>query len=255
MSDYEEELALPDNSDIDRAGRHRTWFILLSIGLLVLAGVVTWLAIREASVGEQQATAQAQQAKSGETQANQKTLTLAQQVAAACAVKDQADDLGGLCTKANTIVKDGAAGPQGPLGPVGPPGEQGIQGPPGPEGPLGPKGDPGDPGANGSSGPAGENGSDGVDGAPGTNGADGSTGPQGQAGEAGPQGPAGPAGPPGPQGPPGPAGGAGPTGPPGEAGYPATFTWTMQGPGGVGNQTYTCSDPDGDHKYTCEPVG
>jgi hypothetical protein len=253
MSDYdEEELALPDNSDIDRAGRHRTWFTILTVALLVLAGVVTWLVIREASIGEQQASSQAQQAKAGETQANQKTLTLAQQVAAACALKDTADDLGGLCTKADTIVKNGSPGPQGPLGPQGIQGEQGIpgiQGPPGPEGPLGPKGDPGDNGAAGAVGAAGKNG---LDGASGTNGTDGAAGPPGPAGEPGPQGPPGPAG---PQGPPGPAGEAGPTGPPGEAGYPSSFTWTMQGPGGIGNQTYTCSDPDGDHKYTCEPVG
>lgn len=104
-----------------------------------------------------------------------------------------------------------SAGPPGPTGPQGFPGPPGPSGPPGPVGPAGPQGHPG---ATGPTGPAG------------------STGLTGPKGDPGPQGNKGEPGPTGPQGDPGPAG---------PAGYPESFTFAG----------FTCTDPDGDHTYTC----
>ena len=108
-------------------------------------------------------------------------------------------------------------------------------GPPGPPGLTGPPGIPGQSGPAGGRGPVG---------APGES----VVGPIGPTGDTGAQGPVGPVGPPGPQGPSGPQGDSGPQGPQGELGpAPAGFTFTHQG------ITYTCSDPDGDRHYACEP--
>jgi cell division protein FtsB len=128
----------------------------------------------------------------------------------------------------------------GPQGPQGIPGLQGLQGVPGPQGPAGKDGTSCTPdipacvGPAGPPGPAGPAGADGKDGAAGPSGAD------GKDGATGPVGPTGPAGP---------SGSAGPTGP---AGYPTSFGWTLTL---VGNRTvtYTCTDTDGDHQYTCTP--
>lgn len=127
----------------------------------------------------------------------------------------------------------------GPAGVPGKPGQRGDQGIAGPRGPAGPAGAPGKRGATGASG------------TPGAAGHDGSTGPQGPPGPPGKDGADGKTGDPGPTGEQGPAGPAGATGP---AGYPDSFTYTAQGPGGLGNTTYVCRDPDGDHAYTCEPT-
>lgn len=105
-------------------------------------------------------------------------------------------------------------GPQGDVGPEGP------QGPPGPAGPAGPQGEPG---------------------------TDGTTGPTGAPG-ASVTGPAGPSGPAGPAGKDGKDGADGAPGPAGPAGYPTSFELQV-----VGGQTLTCTDPDGDHNYTCSP--
>lgn len=108
-------------------------------------------------------------------------------------------------------------------GPAGAKGDTGATGPQGPQGPQGPAGD------------AGKNGRDGKNGDP------------GQDGQPGPAGPAGPKGDTGAQGPAGPQGDQGPKGDTGEPGYPDSFTYTD--PAGF---TYLCTDPDGDHDYTCE---
>lgn len=116
--------------------------------------------------------------------------------------------------------------PQGEPGPQGPAGIQGIPGP------RGPRGDPGPKGAPGSIGPPGPTGSFGPEGQAGEKGDTGATGEQGATGETGPQGPEGPRGDTGPQGP---------------AGYPDSFTFNMMG------ADWTCTDPDGDHAYECQP--
>lgn len=114
---------------------------------------------------------------------------------------------------------DRCTGPRGPSGPGGAAGAAGPDGPSGVDGAAGADGKNGDPGAPGADG------APGVDGAPGPAGADGAQGPQGPPGADGPQGPQGPQGP---------------------AGYPDSFTYTA--PDGT---VTTCTDPDGDHAYTC----
>lgn len=105
---------------------------------------------------------------------------------------------------------------------TGPRGDVGPAGPPGPQGPIGPQG------IQGPRGKQGQTGSTGV----------------------GTTGPAGPQGEPGPSGQDGKAGADGATGPAGPAGYPASFTII-----GLGGQQMTCTDPDGDHNYTCNAAG
>lgn len=116
----------------------------------------------------------------------------------------------------------------GPRGEDGRPGAPGAAGAPGSPGLAGPPGPPGPEGGTGKGGPPGE---------PGPAGARGEPGP---AGPPGATGPAGPAGEPGPRGPEGPEGGPGPA--------PAGFTFTDQA-----GRTHTCTDPDGDGHYQCEP--
>jgi len=89
--------------------------------------------------------------------------------------------------------------------------------------------------STGATGPQGPPGKDGSDGKPGRDGRDGATGA------------AGPAGADGKPGADGKDGAAGATGPQGPAGYPTTIT--IQ----VGGIDMVCTDPDGDHAYTCAP--
>lgn len=134
----------------------------------------------------------------------------------------------GLCSGSAQVKQQIAEA--GPPGVQGPQGVQGTQGPQGVQGIPGVKGDKGDPGAPGPKGDKGDTGAEGTDGTPGTNGTDGVDGTQGDPGPAGPQGEPGATGPQGPQG---------------EPGYPSSWTFEYMG------TTYTCTDPEGDHTYTC----
>lgn len=148
-----------------------------------------------------------------------------------------------LCREAPEVKQELTEGPQGPPGIPGIQGPPGVQGPPGPQGDQGPRGFEGQEGDRGASGADGSDGTDGEDGTDGIDGQDGATGP------AGPQGEPGPAGPPGPKGDKGDKGDAGAPGP---AGFPASWTFTVPSNApGQPDTTYTCSDPDGDHNYTC----
>lgn len=165
-------------------------------------------------------TARVQEAERSAT-ANQHRVAQAKHAVRTLA--QQVKELGG-----HPVVKPGQL--PGPVGPTGPQGEAGPAGPPGPQGPRGVAGPMGPEGPVGGMGRPGD------------------TGPVGDTGATGPQGPAGPQGPkgdPGPQGPAGPQGNKGDTGP---AGYPDEFTFTL------GPLTYTCTDPDSDHNYTCTPT-
>lgn len=151
-------------------------------------------------------------------------------------------------------------------------------GPPGDAGTSGDRGEKGDPGGAGERGPVGMDGIDGITpacwfttaqcvGLTGFNGRDSTVpGPQGPGGaDSTVPGPAGADGQdstvPGPQGPPG-ADSTVP-GPQGESGSPGADS-TVPGPQGPpgprpdsfsfewANQTYTCTDPDGDGAYSCE---
>ena len=105
----------------------------------------------------------------------------------------------------------------------------------------------GQPGQPGSAGAAGAAGPQGPSGPPGPQGA---TGAQGAPGGVGPSGPAGADGSQGPQGEPGAQGPVGPAGPSGAQGPPVgSFSFSPL-PGVV----LTCSDPDGDTQYTCDPT-
>lgn len=128
-------------------------------------------------------------------------------------------------------VIEGPRGLQGVEGPIGPVGPEGPQGPPGARGPQGLPGNSprcllepsrcvGPAGASGQPGIAGKDGEDGADGVDGTDGADGVDGQDGTDGADGKDGI--------------------------DGKPPASWSWTdSQG------WTYTCSDPDGDLKYTC----
>jgi hypothetical protein len=153
---------------------------------------------------------------------------LAQSIREACDdTRLDTSDLGDICERAVEVER----GEPGPIGPQGNQGPVGLTGPPGPPGPTG---------LTGQRGARGETGPRGADGEPGEPGPEGDAGPPGPAGPAGPPGPAGPQGEVGPQGP------QGERGPDGPAGYPDRFTFTFA------NETYTCTDPDGDRNYTCE---
>lgn len=97
----------------------------------------------------------------------------------------------------------------------------------------------GEPGTPGAAGPAGPQGSTGAQGPAGPQGPTGPAGVNGSAGAQGEPGVQGPMGLTGPQGEPGPAGSQGAQGPP------------------VGSFSFlglTCSDPEGDGQYACEPA-
>jgi len=151
------------------------------------------------------------------------TVSLAEQIQAAClddAVIVSDED---VCERADRVVDNGPQvvagergerGPQGEAGPIGTPGRDGR---PGLAGPPGEDGDDGVPGAAGTPGrtvvgPPGADGLDGgsgLDGSPGSPGAPGADGAPGAAGEPGVPGPPGPGGPAGEVGPIGPAGAPG----------------------------------------------
>jgi type II secretory pathway pseudopilin PulG len=182
----------PNDADLDKADRREKWgpYIALgSIAVIGLAAVLLWSGINKS---QQQAQNSSQQA-----------LSLAQQVAAACAAKQIDSDLSTLCKNAQAVQKEQAP----------------IVGPPGPEGPIGLTGPQGPPGLDGLPGPPGTTG---------TKGEKGDTGPAGPQGETGPQGPQGPAGPEGPKGDTGIQGEMGPAGP--------------AGPTGRGIESMTCGD-------------
>lgn len=180
----EPELPGIHNEDLDQQDRRdvRTkWVVGLALIACILLGALLALA-----------TDRSQQ--SAENADSQK-LSLAQQVAAACARPDVDDvTLRPLCDNAKKIIKQGDSGPQGPPGPIG------LQGPQGPPGLNGLNGADGVNGVNGKGGPAGANGVSGTDGGPGPAGTDGSPGPAGADGADGAQGPVGPAGPAGADG-------------------------------------------------------
>lgn len=97
-------------------------------------------------------------------------------------------------------------------------------------------------------GPAGVDGRDGRHGLDGKDGAAGQPGPPGAVGGPGPEGDTGATGEPGATGPPGAQGEPGPAGAPGQPGpAPASFAFTL------GAITWTCTDPDGDLAYACQP--
>lgn len=108
-------------------------------------------------------------------------------------------------------------------------------------------GAPGPQGIRGDTGPAGATGATGPRGLRGLMGLPGPIGPAGPQGVKGDTGPAGPAGADGQNGHDGADGAPGATGP---AGYPDSFTIALGN--GQGN-VLTCTDPDGDHAYTCQP--
>lgn len=127
-----DESAKPHNEDLDKDDRLDKWRTIAWILSLLLVGAGIWILLEQNNSSSKLATSEASQ-----------KFTLAQQVAAACAIKTQADDLGGLCESATQIVKEGPAGSPGTQGP---PGDTGPQGPLGPKGEtvIGAKGDPGD---------------------------------------------------------------------------------------------------------------
>jgi hypothetical protein len=223
------------DEDLDRAARGDRWRLaaILLAGLLILAAAWSFYAMN--TVAQNKATAEAS-AK----------YTLAQQVAAACAVKDQAGDLGGLCQSANQIVSQGTAGLPGTQGIPGIPGLSGAQGITGAQGPLGPKGIQGIQGVTGLMGPQG------IFGVPGSQGTVGAAGATGTVGAKGDTGPAGTPGADGAKGDHGPAGTNGTNGAPGADGrsaYPFTFTFTS-----TNDQTWTCTLPAAGAPGTCTEV-
>lgn len=195
-------MDVQSNADLDRADKLAKWRLGAVLASLALLVVTVWLAFTMMGTSQDRALSEASQ-----------KYTLAQQVAAACALADQASDLGGLCQSAQQIVKEGPAGSPGLQGP---PGDVGSQGP------LGPEGDPGPQGVKGVQGERGLLGLQGIQGVFGKTGDQGATGEIGAAGAEGKQGLAGPAGPAGASstvaGPPGATGPAGADGLPGPAG-------------------------------------
>ena len=127
----------------------------------------------------------------------------------------------------------------------GPQGERGLRGPAGKTGASGP---PGPAGGDGQDGAAGPRGPPGADGAAGSDGSDGARGEPGSDGGPGPAGADGATGPPGPPGPPGRDGADGQDGAPGADGQsPESLRFPILG------GMWTCTDPDGDGHYDCEP--
>lgn len=164
-------MVKPARDDLDDQARAERWTkiaVALAIGL---AAVLLVLGGRATNTAQSQALNEASQ-----------KYTLAQQVAAACAMTDKAADLGGLCTTAEAVVQAGPAGSQGIQGVAGANGLNGIQGIPGQQGPLGPKGEQGIQGLLGKPGLQGLLGGPGADSTiPGPQGPKGDTGPAGEA--------------------------------------------------------------------------
>lgn len=201
---------------------HVGMLAVATAGVVYLTGASVYSAVLEQRAQERAEVSQGQ-----EQRAEQETRDLAVQVLDACRSQPVDIVLLPLCEKASRVTQRPQPGPEGDRGQRGDIGPEGPRGPVGPIGPSGPGGPPGTPGSPGE---------DGASGAPGE------TGPQG------PEGPAGPEGPPGADGVDGSDGADGPEGPPG---YPESFTFTRDDALG-GSTTYTCTDPDGDRRYTCE---
>jgi len=230
----------PDNADLDKADRNDKYRYGVWILAALLIGAITWILLVQNGNANDRAAIEASQ-----------KFTLAQQVAAACAIKDQKDDLGGLCTKAQQLVKEGPAGSTGAQGdpgatgaqgPLGPKGEQGVQGNQGTQGLLGPQGIFGKTGSNGITGVpgiAGTNGTAGSDGVTGATGKDGQTGPAGATGADGKDGATGAKGDTGVAGPPG------VTGPTGANAFPFSFTFKTT------LETFNCVITASDAVATC----
>ncbi|MBB5748524.1 hypothetical protein GGQ69_000813 [Micrococcus sp. TA1] len=185
--------------------------------------------------------------------AQEKTLTLAEQVILECANGKVEVSGYDVCAEAKRtkkeITENIVVGEKGDPGPAGPPGRDGAPGEPGEDG---------EDGLNAPTPPAGRDGEDGQDGKPGQDGAQGPqgatgepgpTGPQGEPGKPGERGPAGPTGPPGPAGKdsnvPGPRGPAGERGPAGPTGAPG-----RDGAAGVGIRNVSCTGEGADSRWT-----
>ena len=195
-----------------KSGRDLVTIILLAVILSLLAWI-TWDRLQSQRRAEL---------------AEATTVSLAEQIQAACLDAEVIVSDQDVCDRADEVVDEGPPttvsgerGPAGPAGPTGFPGRPGIEGPSGPSGAPGAEGQPGTDGQSimGTPGPLGLPGAPGSTGEPGSPGADGPAGPPGESG---------PAGPTGPEGPPG------PTGTPGEPGQPGTD--------GRGVLTLTCQD-------------
>ena len=164
-------------------------------------------------------------AESARNATAQQAVTLADQVASACATSGSVHDAlveAGACQQAQQVQQQPVKGDAGATGPQGPPGPSGTNGADGRDGatvvgPTGPTGAAGAPGVEGDDGKAG------------------AAGPQGAAGEPGPQGAAGP---------------AGPAGAPGQSAYPFTFRFAAPD-GSGGSTTYVCTVASPDAVGTC----
>lgn len=231
-----ENTTVSHDEDLDRADVLDKWRLVAGGVVILLLVSVVWLVMAQnktanttAGILKAQSAADKNRASS---EASQK-YTLAQQVAAACAISGNEDDLGGLCTSAKDIVREGPSGSPGiqgppgatgPQGPLGPKGEQGVQGNQGILGKQGIFGKVGDTGVAGPSGPTGTLGEPGTDGSPGTDGTDGVDGKDGTDGTDGSRGPAGP------------------------VAFPFTFTFNPPLPA---TETYTCTITTSDAAATC----
>lgn len=221
------------NDAVESSPDHKTRKIILVLACLALLGFIVAFVAGWIAWSEKQ-----QQVNAG--------ANLAEQVELACENDElNTDDLERLCQQASDVdEKIDSVEVPGIPGIQGPRGEQGFTGPQGPMGPIGPRG------YTGKDGPDGKDGAKGSDGAVGLSGEDGMPGDPGSPGDQGDQGPPGP---PGSDGRDGAEGPEGPRGEQGDAGYPESWSYTVPGPGGSPGVTYYCSDPDGDHNYTCEP--
>lgn len=159
----------------------RFWPVLVGVALVV-AALALMLGLRSSQGQTEVAAAQRDAAAS-------QALSLADQVALACASPAARAELPeSACVAAAQVRSDpvppvagasGAPGSEGPEGPAGPSGVQGLPGLPGLPGPPGDDGFPGTPGSQGDPGPQGPPGDPGMDG---SDGAQGPIGPQGPVG-------------------------------------------------------------------------
>jgi len=209
-----ETPATLNDKDLDKDARYDKWRTAVWVLAFLLIGAIAWILTTQSADANKQAAASASE-----------KFTLAQQVAAACALKEQADDLGGLCADASAIVKEG------------PPGSPGVPGPAGDVGPAGPLGPKGEDGVS-IVGPSGKDGTSVV----GPAGADGTSivGPSGKNGESvvGPAGPAGVNG----------ESITGPAGPAGTPAFPFGFVFTFDA------NTFNCTITAQDAIALCTPT-
>ena len=209
-----------EHDDLSKDDRSDKIRIMGVSAFVILAMILVFFGGRQTNQARDEALVEASQ-----------KFTLAQQVAAACAVEDTAADLGGICPKVAKIVeqgptgsigKQGLPGNTGPQGPLGPAGVQGVQGVQGVRGLIGTTGLVGDLGATGSSGATGDTGATGSPGAPGTPGEVGGTGAAGSPGADGA------------------VGAPGIPGTPGVSAFPFTFAFIVP-LGAVPNQPISCT--------------